>query len=364
MHNKKWQWWLTWRVIPILGISLLLYAADDVKMKLTDSAGVSEFAVQDSTGASVFRVNSDGNVTLGAWQGTNIAVANGGTGQATANAAFNALAPTQTGNAGKFLTTDATNTSWGTSVSGAIINLNASSNFATNINTGTSTGAVSIGNASATGISEQVGTGNYTLNGTTASNYTIGASTTTGTMTIGGTAQTGAITLGSSSGTQTLNLGTGAGASIVRIATGAGNNDITIGGGTVAAGNGVRIGIGKFTVNKSVAPTIGLNANTTATVAQILDAGVIGFAASAARTLTFPTAQGATGLVQALPGTPAVGDTFTFVVFNTGTFAVTLVAGAGGTIVNTNTISSTTGSRVVTCRVTGVTAGSETISIY
>lgn len=41
-------------------------------------------------------------------------IANGGTGQITANAAFNALAPSQTGNNGKYLTTNGTNTSWAT----------------------------------------------------------------------------------------------------------------------------------------------------------------------------------------------------------------------------------------------------------
>lgn len=41
-----------------------------------------------------------------------VSIANGGTGQASANAAFNALAPGQTGNSGKFLTTDGSNTSW------------------------------------------------------------------------------------------------------------------------------------------------------------------------------------------------------------------------------------------------------------
>lgn len=41
-------------------------------------------------------------------------IAAGGTGQITANAAFNALAPSQTSNNGKFLTTDGTNTSWAT----------------------------------------------------------------------------------------------------------------------------------------------------------------------------------------------------------------------------------------------------------
>ncbi|MBI4712925.1 MAG: hypothetical protein HY762_06475 [Planctomycetes bacterium] len=42
----------------------LLYAADDIKVKLTDSAGVSEFAVQDSGNNTVFRVDSDGNTKL------------------------------------------------------------------------------------------------------------------------------------------------------------------------------------------------------------------------------------------------------------------------------------------------------------
>jgi len=45
-------------------------------------------------------------------------IANGGSGQTTATAAFNALAPSQTSNSGKYLTTDGTNTSW-TTVSGS-----------------------------------------------------------------------------------------------------------------------------------------------------------------------------------------------------------------------------------------------------
>ena len=43
-----------------------------------------------------------------------LSISNGGTGQTTANAAFNALAPSQTSQSGKYLTTDGTNTSWGT----------------------------------------------------------------------------------------------------------------------------------------------------------------------------------------------------------------------------------------------------------
>lgn len=43
-----------------------------------------------------------------------VAIANGGTGQTTASSAFNVLAPSQTGNSGKYLTTNGTNTSWAT----------------------------------------------------------------------------------------------------------------------------------------------------------------------------------------------------------------------------------------------------------
>jgi len=50
-----------------------------------------------------------------------LAIASGGTGQTTANASFNALAPSQATNSGKYLTTDGTNSSWATVVSGASI---------------------------------------------------------------------------------------------------------------------------------------------------------------------------------------------------------------------------------------------------
>ena len=47
----------------------------------------------------------------------------GGTGQATANAALNALLPAQTGNANKLLSTDGTNSSWATSTSADLSNV-------------------------------------------------------------------------------------------------------------------------------------------------------------------------------------------------------------------------------------------------
>lgn len=46
---------------------------------------------------------------------------NGGTGQTTANAALNALLPSQGGNSGKFLTTDGANSSWGVAGAGSTL---------------------------------------------------------------------------------------------------------------------------------------------------------------------------------------------------------------------------------------------------
>jgi hypothetical protein len=54
-----------------------------------------------------------------------IPIVNGGTGQTTANLAFNALAPSQTGNSGKYLTTDGTDTSWATNPLGTVTSITA-----------------------------------------------------------------------------------------------------------------------------------------------------------------------------------------------------------------------------------------------
>jgi hypothetical protein len=54
-----------------------------------------------------------------------LGIGNGGTGQTTANAAFNALVPSQTSNSGKFLTTDGTNTSWATNPLGTVTSVAA-----------------------------------------------------------------------------------------------------------------------------------------------------------------------------------------------------------------------------------------------
>ena len=58
-------------------------------------------------------ITSSGTLAI-SYSGTALPIANGGTNATTANSGFNNLAPTQTSNSGKFLTTNGTNTSWAT----------------------------------------------------------------------------------------------------------------------------------------------------------------------------------------------------------------------------------------------------------
>jgi hypothetical protein len=82
------------------------------------TAGVPTFRAVVAADIPTLNQNTTGtasNVT-----GT-VAIANGGTGQTTATAAFDALAPTQTSNSGKYLTTNGSTTSWATVTAGASI---------------------------------------------------------------------------------------------------------------------------------------------------------------------------------------------------------------------------------------------------
>lgn len=62
----------------------------------------------NSSTAGTERIDASGN-----WQGVTIPITKGGTGQTTAQAAIDALLPSQSGNSGEFLTTDGSNASWG-----------------------------------------------------------------------------------------------------------------------------------------------------------------------------------------------------------------------------------------------------------
>jgi hypothetical protein len=75
------------------------------------SANVPSFRALVSADIPTLNQNTTGTA---AGLSATLAVASGGTGQTTAISAFNALAPSQSGNSGKYLTTDGTNSSWGT----------------------------------------------------------------------------------------------------------------------------------------------------------------------------------------------------------------------------------------------------------
>lgn len=75
-----------------------------------------------------------------------LAIANGGTGQTTANAALNALLPSQTSNANKYLQTDGSNTSWD----------------AINLSTSDITGTLPVANGG-TGVTSSTGSGSNVL---------------------------------------------------------------------------------------------------------------------------------------------------------------------------------------------------------
>jgi hypothetical protein len=117
-----------------------------------------------------------------------IPISNGGTGASTANDAFNALAPSQTGNNGKYLTTDGTNTSWATNPLGTVTSVATGTGL-----TGgpiTTSGTISFSNSSvatwaatpssanlASAVTDETGSGSLvfgtapTLNNPTISNY-------------------------------------------------------------------------------------------------------------------------------------------------------------------------------------------------
>jgi hypothetical protein len=58
-------------------------------------------------------LSSVGTILTGTWNATPVAIAYGGTGQSTASASINALLPSQTSQANKYLTTNGTATNWG-----------------------------------------------------------------------------------------------------------------------------------------------------------------------------------------------------------------------------------------------------------
>jgi hypothetical protein len=91
------------------GYSLTIYNSTAIGNTTAAGTGV---AVANGDKVLVWSDGTNFNDIKSAGVSTTVAIANGGTGQTTANAAFNALAPSQTTAYGKYLQSDGTNTSW------------------------------------------------------------------------------------------------------------------------------------------------------------------------------------------------------------------------------------------------------------
>lgn len=183
--------------------------------------GVTSFSA-GTTGLTPAAATS-GAITLG---GT-LAIANGGTGQATATAGFNALAPSQAGNAGKFLTTDGTNTSWvaaggaGTvtsiDVSGGTTGLTFSGGPVTASGTITMAGQLALASGG-TGSGTQAGAANNIL---PSQGGNSGKYLTTDGSNVSWVAAGAAGTVTNVTGTSPISVATGTTTPVVSIATGA-----------------------------------------------------------------------------------------------------------------------------------------------
>ena len=146
------------------------------------TAGVNRFAIGGSGTPSFSALSTNGfvktingvgtlttaaSVSLTADVSNTLPLANGGTGQTTANAAFNALAPSQTGNSGKYLTTDGSNTSWAVNPLGTVtsVSVTTANGVSGTVANSTTTPAISLtlGDITPSSVTALNSTGGYQI---------------------------------------------------------------------------------------------------------------------------------------------------------------------------------------------------------
>jgi trimeric autotransporter adhesin len=213
----------------------------------------------------------------------------------------------------------------GATITGAPINLNASSNYAVNVGTGTTTSTVTIG-----------GTGAQTIavgNGAAAKTVALGSSTTTSTTTI--LSGSNAVNVNVSNN-QPTNINTGTSTGLVTIGGGSGTAAInTSVWGITAAGvvtglTGITTSGNSVTGNLIRKHTpVAVNATATVSAATML-AGVITSTSAQATAITTPTA---TAIAALIPGC-GQGTAFDLIIDNSaGSSTVTLTLDGSITVV-------------------------------
>jgi hypothetical protein len=298
-------------------------------------------------------ITSSGTITLG---GT-LALTNGGTGQTSAISAFNALAPSQSGNNGKYLTTDGTNTSWGTVSGGGSVTsvgLSAPAFLTVGGSPVTTSGTLAL---TYSGTALPVANGGTGLTGGTSGGipYYSGTSALTSSALLAANA----LVVGGGSGSAPATVTTGTGVvTALGVNTGAVGAFVVNGGdlGTPSGGVVTNLtGTGSININGTVGattPTTGVFTTAKAIAASTQDAvqlqgragGTSSYVATitpttltASRTLTLPDATGTLLLSGGDLGTPSAG-----VVTNlTGTASININGTVGATTANTGTFSST-----------------------
>lgn len=218
-----------------------------------------------------------------------------------------------------------------------------------NVAVGAVANLVTIGSATgAASLDLLCGTGNFTLEGGTASTYDISA---TG-------INTGTVTIAAGTGARTVNLATGGtGAKTLNVATGAIGNIVTIGTVSAAASLDLLCGTGNFTLEGNVASTYAIS-NTGVNTGQVDIAGGTG-----ARTINIGA--GGTGAKTLNICAAASADLIT-IGDATGAGSLDLVCGTGnftleGATASTYEISST-GVNTGTCKFASGT-GARTVEI-
>lgn len=294
-------------------------AGQDIILKMGDAAGANKVSFTDNADVEVFSVDSNGVL---AFSGLTV------TGAFTQTAGVVSISEDNSANA--------VGIAGGTTA--RVVDL-ASSAAAHVVTIGSATGAAS--------LDLLAGTGNFTLEGATATTYDISA---TG-------ANTGTVTIAAGTGARIVNLATGGtGVKTVNLATGAIGNIVTIGTVTAAASLDLLCGTGNFTLEGNIASTYdisntGVNTGTVniagGTGARAINIGAGGTgaktigigAAASADVITIGTSDGAASLDLVcgtgnftLEGATASTYDISSTGVNTGT--VTIGAGTGARIVN------------------------------